>query len=97
MDGFKTCVLAFFQTHIMNSSGAEDYRWRRHSARSATHCKGQEKTRREDISVVGEERFGAADESVRARLAAIADLDRLKRMHRRAVKAATWQEILDTP
>jgi hypothetical protein len=30
-------------------------------------------------------------------LANITDLQRLKRMHRRAVKAASWQEILETP
>ena len=58
---------------------------------------GQEKARREDILVVGEELFGSVDEAVRAQLATITDLERLKRMHRRAVKAASWQEILDTP
>jgi hypothetical protein len=58
---------------------------------------GQEKARREDILVVGEERFGPPDEAVRVQLANVTDLERLKRMHRRAVKAANWQEILDTP
>jgi hypothetical protein len=57
---------------------------------------GQEKATREAILVVGEERFGPADEAVRVQLAQVTDLDRLKRMHRRAVKAATWQEILAT-
>jgi hypothetical protein len=46
---------------------------------------------------VGEERFGPADESLRTQLNVITDLARLKRMHRRAVKAASWQEILETP
>ena len=57
---------------------------------------GQMKAWRENILAVGEERFGSCSESVRAQLANITDLDRLKRMHRRAVKAASWQEILDT-
>ena len=58
---------------------------------------GQEKATREDILLVGEERFGPPDESVRTQLNAVTDLPRLKRMVRRAVKAASWQEILDTP
>lgn len=58
---------------------------------------GQERATREDILVVGEERFGACDDSIRAQLSNVSDLGRLKRMHRRAVKATNWQEILDTP
>ncbi len=58
---------------------------------------GQEKCAREDILVVGEERFGPPESVVRDYLANITELARLKRMLRRAVKAANWQEILDTP
>ena len=58
---------------------------------------GEERGRRADILMVGEERFGAADEPVRDHLANLTDLERLKRMLRKAVTAATWQEILDTP
>ena len=58
---------------------------------------GQEKATREGILVVGEERFGPPDDGVRSQLANVTDLGRLKRMHRRAVKADNWQEILDTP
>jgi hypothetical protein len=58
---------------------------------------GQVRATREDVLVVGEERLGPADEAQRSSLTNISDLDRLKRMHRRAVKAASWQEILDTP
>ncbi len=47
--------------------------------------------------IVGEERLGAPDASVRAQLAVVTDLPRLKGMVRRAVKAARWQEILATP
>lgn len=59
--------------------------------------RGEGKARRGDILLVGEERLGAADESMRAQLADVADAERLKRMVRKAATAATWQEILDTP
>ena len=39
---------------------------------------------------------GAADDSVKAQLDGITDLARLDRMFRRAVEAASWQDILDT-
>ena len=45
----------------------------------------------------GEERLGAADESIRTQLANVTDSERLKRMVRKAATAANWQEILDTP
>ena len=59
--------------------------------------KGQEKATRKDSLVVGEERFGPPEEAMRVQLANVTDLGRLKRMHRRAVKAASWLEILQTP
>ena len=58
---------------------------------------GQEKARRDDILVFGEERLGPPEESLVAQFNLVTDLDRLKRMIRRAAKAASWQEILDTP
>ena len=58
---------------------------------------GQEKRAKKDILLVGEERLGPPDESVKARLDGITQLERLDRMLRRAVTAAGWQEILDTP
>jgi hypothetical protein len=58
---------------------------------------GQEKGNRDAILIFGEERLGPPTESVRAELAAVTDLPRLKTMIRRATKAANWQEILDTP
>jgi hypothetical protein len=58
---------------------------------------GQEKCARDDILIIGEERFGPADEAFRGQLNTITDLARLKRMVRRAVKATCWEEILDTP
>jgi hypothetical protein len=58
---------------------------------------GQEKATREDILVVGEERLGTPGEAIKTQLTNITDLARLKRMVRRTAKAASWQEILDTP
>src|SRR2546421_394759 len=58
---------------------------------------GQERAAREGILVIGEDRFGPPDEAVRVQLANVTDLQRLKRMLRRAAKAASWQEILETP
>jgi hypothetical protein len=58
---------------------------------------GEEIRAKKDILLIGEERFGPADESVTTRLHAVTDLGRLERMIRRALKAVTWQEVLDTP
>jgi hypothetical protein len=58
---------------------------------------GQEKATREIILFLGEDRFGPPDEAVRARLNNITDLDRLKRIARQTQKAASWQDVLDTP
>jgi hypothetical protein len=58
---------------------------------------GREKATRRAILLVGEERLGSPEESVKAQLNNITELDRLERMVRRAAKAASWQEILDTP
>ena len=58
---------------------------------------GQEKHAKKAILLVGEERVGPADESVRTQLEGISDLERLDRMLRRAVRADGWQEILETP
>jgi hypothetical protein len=59
--------------------------------------RGEQRTRRGDVLLVGEKRLGAADQSVRDQLANVTDLERLKRMLSNAVTAANWQEILDTP
>jgi hypothetical protein len=58
---------------------------------------GGEKAIREVILGLGEDRVGPPDESVKTSLNGITDLNRLKRMARQAPKAASWQEILDTP
>ncbi len=58
---------------------------------------GREEQVKEDILLLGEERFASADESVRARLGTITDLARLQRMIRRLLKASSWQDLIDTP
>jgi hypothetical protein len=58
---------------------------------------GAEKAFRKVILLQGEDRFGPPDESVKTQLQLITDLDRLERMARRTPKAASWQEIIETP
>jgi hypothetical protein len=58
---------------------------------------GQEKRARKYILIAGEERLGAANEAAKAYLENVTDLDRLDRIFRRALRASSWQEILDTP
>jgi hypothetical protein len=49
------------------------------------------------LLLLGQKRFGAAPEDVQARLQAIRDLERLKRITDRLLDVASWQELLDTP
>jgi len=58
---------------------------------------GKEEATRSAILAVGEERLGSPEKSLVAQFNLVTDLDRLKRMVRRAAKAISWQEILDTP
>ena len=58
---------------------------------------GRVKQVQKDILILGEDRFGTPDESVKTRLEGISDLERLDRLFHRAFKAASWDEILDTP
>jgi hypothetical protein len=58
---------------------------------------GQEKYAKKAVLLVGEERLSPPDESVKARLEGVTDLERLGRMILRAVTAANWEEILSTP
>jgi hypothetical protein len=58
---------------------------------------GEVKAGRRIILVLGQDRFGPPNESVKAELNSITDLERLTRMARQAPKAASWQEILETP
>ena len=58
---------------------------------------GQEKATREDILVVGEEQIHCARRCANSASECRGRGGETKRMLRRAVKAANWQEILETP
>ena len=58
---------------------------------------GEEIRAKKDILFLGEERFGVADAAITARLESITDLARLDRIFKRSLRAANWQELLDTP
>lgn len=59
---------------------------------------GQEKHARKMILLAGQEKCGPPSDEVKNRLENIRDdLERLDRMLLRAPKAASWDEILDTP
>ena len=58
---------------------------------------GQAMGTREAILILGEDRFGPPDESVKASLNNTTDLGRLKRIARRTHKASSWQDLLDAP
>jgi hypothetical protein len=57
---------------------------------------GRAKQARKYILIVGEQRCASADECITAQLEGITNLERLDRMFRRALKATSWQAILDT-
>ena len=59
--------------------------------------RGEEKATRKHILLIGEERFGAASESIKSQLKSVGELDRLERMFRGIMHATSWQEVLDTP
>jgi hypothetical protein len=52
---------------------------------------------KEAILLTGEHHLGVPSESIRRRLQNVIDLERLRRMHKVAFRAARWEEILQTP
>ena len=58
---------------------------------------GREKQAKKSLLLFGEEKFGPPSEAIKSQLGSITDLERLNRMTRRAVKAASWQELFETP
>ena len=58
---------------------------------------GAERQAKKMILLLGEDRFGTPDESIKAQLNAVTDLERLERMGLKTRTAASWREILDTP
>ncbi len=57
---------------------------------------GEEKGLREAVLLFGEQRYGPPEEPIKTQLASITDLERLRRMVRRAANATSWQEIVNT-
>jgi len=49
------------------------------------------------VLIIGEDSLRSSSDSVKDRVNSIMYLDRLERMAPAAEKAASWQEILDTP
>jgi hypothetical protein len=49
------------------------------------------------MRAIGEVRFGPPDKTVKDCLSTVKDQDHMIRMIHRAVDAANWQEILNTP
>jgi hypothetical protein len=58
---------------------------------------GQVKQAKKSVLLIGQKRLGPPEESLKAQLNGITDLDRLERIILQTVTAASWQEILDTP
>ena len=58
---------------------------------------GEEKGIRKVLLLQGEDRFGPPNESVKNALNSITDLNRLARLARQMPRAASWQDLLDTP
>jgi hypothetical protein len=58
---------------------------------------GRELGVRRLLVLQGEERFGPPPEAITARLNAITNLDRLERIGKRLLTAASWEELLATP
>lgn len=57
---------------------------------------GEERRAKKCIMLAGEERLGKPDDSVKSQLDAVGDLERLDRMMRCALRAGSWQEIVET-
>jgi hypothetical protein len=58
---------------------------------------GKEEHAKALILRLGQKKFGPADGAIKAKLAAIADVERLDRQIDRISDAASWQDLLDTP
>jgi hypothetical protein len=58
---------------------------------------GREEGMKSLLLLLGEERFGPSDESIRARLESITDLEQLRRLGVRLLRVSNWQALLETP
>jgi hypothetical protein len=58
---------------------------------------GRQIQARRHIRRLASRTLGEPDEQSITRLEGITDIDRLERIHDRAVEARSWQDLLDTP
>jgi hypothetical protein len=58
---------------------------------------GREDEAKRMLFLLGEDRFGSADESIRAQINAITNLEQLEALGRRLLKVSSWQELLERP
>lgn len=54
-------------------------------------------TRKEDLLLIGQKRFGPPEERIIETITKINDADRLKRMLERSLDVSTWDELLSIP
>jgi hypothetical protein len=71
----------------------EDY-WEHSVTYQAIVQRGKVQVAREWLLYLGQERFGAPEEAVRAMLNAIADPEPLEEMKKRLLHVDSWQELL---
>jgi hypothetical protein len=57
---------------------------------------GREKQAKEIILMLGDERFGSADEATKTKVNAVTDLKRLRRITGRLFEASSWNYLLET-
>jgi hypothetical protein len=60
-------------------------------------AKGRAEEARHMLLLIGEEYLGVAGAAVRAAVEAMADVDRLEQLSRKAPRAASWEELLNLP
>jgi hypothetical protein len=103
-DQFRGMVTAaYLLTGLRVPRGVAEYLFRGVSAMHDSDTflaildEGQIKGLKEVIFLQGQKRFGSPDEAVRATVASLNDLDRLKFLVERLLDVSSWQELLATP
>jgi hypothetical protein len=60
-------------------------------------AKGSIKSRREDLLLIGNKRFGVPDDRIMESIKKIEDDDRLKRLMEKLLEVSTWDDLLASP
>src|SRR5438874_13741557 len=76
-------ALEEFRTFVSATAWAEGY------------VKGLLQEARRILYIVGEQRFGPASKRVRADLEAIDDVEEIEDLVRKALRAASWEDVID--